>query len=334
MLDKSKRVSSIVEALGGLIRLEAGELATAQRAAQLCKADLATHMVIEMTSLQGTIGKYYALESGESQAVAQAIYEHYLPRFAGDSLPQSKAGLVVGLADRLDTLSGLFAAGLIPSGAKDPFALRRAALGLVQALIAQNVDLELGEALAAAAARLPITASTESQSACLEFIVERLRNLLLDTDHRYDIVDAVLAEQGSNPTRAATAVDELTGWVSRTNWHSILPAYARCVRIVRSAPEDSHLKAYQTLPETEPAETNLFEAVQTTEARLAGDGTRSSPNAMLNAFLPMIPAVNRFFDEVLVMAEDVQVRQNRLALVQRIAALADGVADFSRLEGF
>jgi glycyl-tRNA synthetase len=207
-------------------------------------------------------------------------------------------------------------------------------LGLVQALIAQNVDLELGEALAAAAARLPITASTESQSACLEFIVERLRNLLLDTNHRYDIVDAVLAEQGSNPSKAATAVGELTGWVSRTDWHSILPAYARCVRIVRSAPEDSHLKAYQTLPETEPAETNLFKALQTAEAKLAGDGTRSSPNAMLNAFLPMIPSINRFFDEVLVMAEDVQVRQNRLALVQRIAALTDGVADLSRLEGF
>jgi glycyl-tRNA synthetase len=291
-------------------------------------------MVVEMTSLQGTIGRYYALESGESEAVAVAIYEHYLPRFAGDILPQSKPGLVVGLADRLDTLSGLFAAGLVPSGAKDPFALRRAALGLVQALIAQNVDLELGEALASAAERLPIAASTESQAACLGFIVERLRNLMLEAGSRYDIVDAVVAAQGDNPARCTAAVHELTGWVARPDWHTILPAYARCVRIVRSAPVEALGQTYQALPGSEAAELGLLEALQTAEAQLASTQVGGSPDAMLKAFIPMIPAVNRFFDEVLVMAEDAQVRRNRLALVGRIAALAEGVADFSRLEGF
>jgi glycyl-tRNA synthetase len=334
MLDKSQRVTALSEVLGMMLKLETQEAATAKRAARLCKADLATHMVVEMTSLQGTIGRYYALESGESEAVALAIFEHYLPRFAGDILPQSKPGLVVGLADRLDTLSGLFAAGLIPSGAKDPFALRRAALGLVQSLIAQQVDLELGTALAAAAERLPIAASTESQVACLGFIVERLRNLMLEAGSRYDIVDAVLAAQGSNPAHCASAVRERTEWVSRPDWHTILPAYARCVRIVRSAPISPDTQSYQVLPGSEPAELGLLEALQTTEAQLAGSQSATSPNAMLNAFTPMIPAVNRFFDEVLVMAEDAQVRQNRLALVGRIAALAEGVADFSRLEGF
>jgi len=334
MLDKSQRIAALSEVLGRLLKLQPDDVATATRAAQLCKADLATHMVIDMTSLQGTLGRYYALESGESEAVALAIYEHYLPRFAGDILPQSKPGLVVGLADRLDTLSGLFAAGLIPSGARDPFALRRAALGLVQALIAQRVDLELGKAMAAAAEQLPISASAESQAACLDFIVERLRNLMLEAGSRYDIVDGVLAAQGSNPAQCAVAINELTGWVARPDWHTILPAYARCVRIVRSAPAQPGTQAYQVLPGSELAELELFEVLRTAEAKLAAAQVSGSPDAMLKAFTPMIPAVNRFFDEVLVMAENAQVRQNRLALVGRIAALATGVADFSRLEGF
>jgi glycyl-tRNA synthetase len=335
MLDKSQRVTALTEVLSGLLRLDAQETSTATRAAHLCKADLATHMVVEMTSLQGIIGQYYALESGESLAVAQGIFEHYLPRFAGDALPQGKPGLVVGLADRLDTLSGLFAAGLAPSGAKDPFAQRRAALGLVQALIAQKVDLELKQALQAAAQYLPISASAESQAACLDFIVERLRNWLLEAGNHYDIVDAVLAAQGSNPARAAAAVRELAEWVARPDWHTILPAYARCVRIIRSAPAGVEpVQPYRLLPGTEPAELVLFEALQAAETVLGAGGVHGSPEAMLSAFTPMIPAVNRFFDEVLVMAEDETVRQNRLALLRQVAAFAEGVADFSRLEGF
>ena len=334
MLDKSQRVTALTEALGSLLKLEAQDLAVARRAAQLCKADLATHMVIEMTALQGTIGRYYALESGESEAVAQAIFEHYLPRFAGDALPQGKPGLIIGLADRLDSLSGLFAAGLAPSGAKDPYAQRRTALGLVQALIAHGLDLDLSQALQEAAKRLPITASVESQAACLEFIIERLRNLMLEMGNRYDIVEAVLAAQGSNPARCASAVHELTAWVKRPDWHTILPAYARCVRIVRSAASAVTSQPYQLLAGTEPAELGLREALQAAEATLQASGAQGSPEAMLNAFTPIIPAVNRFFDEVLVMAEDAAVRQNRLALVRQVASLADGVADFSRLEGF
>lgn len=317
-----------------MLHLDSLETATTQRAAQLCKADLATHMVIDMTSLQGTLGRYYALESGESEAVALAIYEHYLPRFSGDALPLSKPGLVVGLADRLDTLSGLFASGLIPSGAKDPFALRRAALGLVQALIGQKVDLDLKTALAAAAERLPITVSAESQVACLEFIIERLRNLLLEAGNRYDVVDAVVAAQGSNPARCARAVSELSEWVRREDWHTILPAYARCVRIIRSATSEATGRTYQDLPSSEPAEVELAGALKTAQESLATAGQTGSATVMLEAFVPMIPAVNRFFDEVLVMAEDAQVRHNRLALVGGIARLADGVADLSRLEGF
>jgi len=328
MLDKTHRITALVDDLASSAALSPEELPVARRAAELCKADLATHMVVEMTSLQGQMGRYYALHSGEPEAVAQAIFEHYLPRFSGDALPASRPGLLVGLADRLDTLAGLFAAGLAPSGARDPFAMRRAALGLVQALIGQDLDFDLRPALAAAAGRLPIPASPETQAACLAFIVERLRYFFLEAKARHDVVDAVLAAQGENPARAARAVRELAAWTSRPDWHTTLPAYARCVRITRDQPE-----RYPVDPARLelPAERELYAALQQAEAAPRRPG---SVDDFLNAFLPMIPAVNRFFEAVLVMAEDPAVRRNRLGLLQRIAALAEGAADLSRLEGF
>ena len=328
MLDKSRRVASLVETLAPLLGLTVEEMTSAGRAALLCKADLATKMVVDMTSLQGSLGRHYALRSGESQAVAQAIFDHYLPRFSGDSLPLTRPGLVVGLADRLDTLVGLFAAGMAPTGARDPFALRRTALGMVQLLIANDLDFDVRLGLVTAASQMPIAASEENMNACLAFAIERLRNLLQEQGGRYDVVEAVLTAQGKNPARAARAVRQLASWVSRSDWHAILPAYARCVRITRD-----QLERYSVEPDAlaEPAEAELYTALQAAEAiqRLPG-----SVDDLLNTFLPMIPVINRFFDVVLVMTEDARLRNNRLGLLQRISELADGIADLSKLESF
>jgi glycyl-tRNA synthetase len=329
MYDKSQRVRAITEKLAVALSLGETDTVTALRAAELCKADLATRMVVEMTSLQGMMGRHYALLSGESAAVAQAIWEHYLPRSTGDALPQERPGLVVGLADRLDTLAGLFAAGLAPSGTKDPFAQRRAALGLVQALIGTKLDFDLRWAVKEIAApALPIPAEAENLEACIQFIIERLRNLLLEQGGRYDVVEAVLGAQGHNPAQAAQALAALTAWVERPDWNTILPAYSRCVRITRDLKE-----RYPVTPEffAEAAERELYAALQNVEAtpRRAG-----SVEDFFACFLPLIPQINHFFDAVLVMAEDAALRQNRLGMLQRIASLADGVADFSRLEGF
>ncbi|HEB64911.1 MAG TPA: glycine--tRNA ligase subunit beta [Chloroflexi bacterium] len=328
MLDKTERIAALVEALLPRMEMTPEEAQAARRAARLCKADLATSMVVEMTSLQGVMGRYYALHSGEPPAVAEAIFEHYLPRFAGDALPRSKPGLLVGLADRIDSLAGLFAVNMAPTGNKDPFALRRAALGLVSSLLAWNLDFDLRAALKAAAGVLPARFDADEQADCLTFIVERLRNLLLEKGYRYDVVDAVLVAQGHNPARAARAVEELSAWVERPDWSTILPAYARCVRITRDKDE-----TYPVVPETfvEAAEHALYAALRQAQAARRRPG---SVDDFMEAFLPMIPVINRFFEDVLVMAEDPAQRANRLGMLQAIASLAEGVADFSRLEGF
>ncbi|MEN6483041.1 MAG: glycine--tRNA ligase subunit beta [Anaerolineaceae bacterium] len=328
MLDKTVRVEKLTAKLIPLFELDAGETQTALRAAKLCKADLVTQMVIEMTSLQGIMGKFYARRSGETEAVSEAIFEHYLPRFAGDNAPSNKVGLVIGIADRLDTLTGLFAAGLAPTGTKDPFAQRRAALGLVQNLIAWNIDFDLREGIRNAAEQQPIEADEQSQAACLEFIVGRLQNYLLEQGYRHDVVAAVLAEQGHNPAAAYQAVKTLSEWVARSDWNQILSTYSRCVRITRDQVERFPLDPALL---QDDAERELFGGLQAvfTYGRRPGSVTN-----FFQVFMPLMPVINHFFESVLVMAEDPAVRVNRLSLLQRVSALTNGVADFSKLEGF
>ncbi len=324
MLDKSDRMLKLGAELGDMLGFkEVTQLKHLARGVYLAKADLVTQMVTEMTSLQGIIGGEYALRSGEAPEVAGAIGEQYEP------VPQSKIGLVVALTDRLDSLVGLFAAGLAPTGAKDPFALRRAAIGTVQPLIEHDLDFDLREAVARTAKLQPIAASDEIQAQVLDFIAGRL-SVLLKESYRYDVVDAVLAEQSDNPASAARAVKQLQAWVEREDWGEILPGYARCVRIIRSAQtEDRGPWTVDSGKLVEEAERGLYAAIQSSVV-----DRPASVDEFLNIVLKLIPAINKFFDEVLVMAEEEDIRKNRLALVGQIAGLADGIADLSKLEGF
>jgi len=333
MLDKCDRVERLTEQLSSILTLTPAQAAMAARAAHLCKADLATQMVVEMTSLQGVIGRYYAVDSGESAEVAQAIYEHNLPRGAEDAVPESPAGIAVAIADRLDSLAGLFAAGLAPTGTRDPFALRRAALGLIQILLARGISFDLRQGIRLAASFQPIPVSEALQSQVMEFISARLRGVLTDQGFRYDVVEAVLAAQGSNPLLARRAAEELTGWVKKSDWPPILAAYARCVRITREFPE-----TFAVDPErlSEPSELALWEVCRkTSEAAvtLKETGTLTVEN-LLQAFVPHIPVISQFFEKVLVMTDNPAVRNNRLGMLQIIARLPSGVADLSKLEGF
>jgi len=328
LLDKTRRITKLVDPIAGQFELSENDLQTTRRAAALCKADLATNMVVEMTSLQGIMGRYYALHSGEDSAVAEAIFEHYLPRSSTDQLPKTKPGLVVGLADRLDTLMGLFAAGLAPTGTKDPFAQRRAALGICQNLIVWELNFDLRWGLAEAGRALEIETTAEDTSACIDFIQGRLRSMLLEQGFRYDVVEAVLAEKGHDPYGALIGVRELSAWVEREDWDQVLPAFSRCVRITRDV-EKTFVVTTSLLDSA--SEKALYEATLQAERDLE---KRLSVDNFLNAFLPMVPVINRFFDEVLVMAEDDEVRNNRLALLQRVSALSDSIVDLTHLEGF
>lgn len=330
MLEKTQRIENITRKLLSALNLDYIDEKTTMRAAMLCKADLVTHMVTEMTSLQGVMGHYYAIRSDEGEEVGQAIEEHYYPRFSGDRSPNSTPGLVIGLADRLDSLAGLFAVGNAPNGNKDPFGLRRTAIGLVQNLINADIQFDLRQGLEFAAEALQgvVNFTIDQQKDCLAFIIDRLETLLREQGYAYDIVAAILAEQGSIPARAVNAIRQLTTWVAKEDWKIILPAYARCVRITRDLKNtiDFHQEIL-----TEPAEKELANKLLQAQAvqRKPGD-----VDDFFRAFTPLIPSINQFFDNVMVMVEDEKIRQNRLALLKSISVLASGVADFSKMEGF
>ena len=328
MLDKVSRIEKLTATVGGMLGLDKKAIDAAQRAAHLCKADLSTQMVIEMTALQGEIGRVYALKSGETQEVADAIMEHYLPRSAKDRLPETEAGIAVGLADRLDTLIGLIAAGYKPTGARDPFALRRTAIGLVQVLMVRNISMDLRAAINAAKKHLPIPAPEGIVQECLEFITARLQAHLLAEGKPHDAIEAVLAEQGYDPTHAASAVERLKSWREREDWPEMLQAYARCARITRAEEE-----TFTVLPEMleDDAEKELFAAVLGAEGV---DREKGSIDDFFTMFQPLVPVITRYFEEVLVMAEEPELRGNRLGTIQRVVKLANNVLDLSRLEGF
>jgi glycyl-tRNA synthetase len=321
MLDKSERILTLAAELSKMLGFTEHETRNTQRAAYLSKADLTTQMVTEMTSLQGIIGREYALRSGENNDVAVAIGEQYQP------IPQTKIGLVVALADRLDSLVGLFAAGLAPTGTKDPFGLRRAAIGTVQPLIEHDLDFDLRAAVEKSAATQTIPVSDEVKTQVLEFIAGRLRVVLADNGFRHDVVDAVLTAQSHNPAASARAAKALQAWVARPDWDTILPAFARCVRITRS--QTIEKQSVDPAKFVESEEKQLYTVIQTSVRR-----PPSTVDEFLSIVVVLIPSINAFFDKVLVMAEDQQVRENRLALLQSIASLSTGIADLSKLAGF
>jgi glycyl-tRNA synthetase len=222
----------------------------------------------------------------------------------------------------------LFAVDLAPTGTKDPYAQRRAALGICQNLIAWELSFDLRQALAEARKVMTVEVSDENEAACFDFILGRLRVMLLDMGFNYDVVDAVLAAKGKDPYGALVGIQQLSEVVAREDWSEILPAFSRCVRITRDLDQVYPVDAVSL---QEQAEKDLLKALEKAEGELAGKDTVA---AFIAAFVPMVPAINIFFDAVLVMDEDEKVRQARLGLLQRVAALSAGIADLSALEGF
>lgn len=320
MLDRVKRLERLAPRIAAMLGLGDDVTDLAARAAALSKADLATSMVVEMTSLQGIMGGHYARLSGEPEAVVQAIAEQY------DAVSKTQPGLALAIADRLDSLMGLFAVGLAPRGSNDPFALRRAAIHILENLIANEVSFDLREGLRAAAELLPASSDGATIDYVLDFIAGRLESLLRDQGLPANEVRAILAEQAHDPFAAARAAGELAEATARGDWEQLLDAYARCVRITRDV-ETRHTLRPQAF--RHDAEKELLAAL--VDAQGQKDGTVPTLVASLEQ---LQPAISRFFDDVLVMDEDEALRHNRLALLQGVVALASGIADLSHLEGF
>ena len=323
MLDKSQRIEQLAVQLAEFFGLDNNQIATVKKAAHLSKADLATQMVVEMTGLQGVIGREYALDSGESKQVAEAIEQHYWPLRINSDLPESIPGVIVGLADRLDSLVGLLSVGLKPTGDTDPFGQRKMALGCVQLLLGKTLDIDLRIALEMAAQAQPVRTEAVVEQAA-SFILKRLQVVLRDRDYRHDVLEAVLSVQGYNPWRALQSIEQLTRWIGREDWPIILDSFARCIRIL---PETEDLVSVDNGLFSSDCEMDLWEA-------LSNIVPSDTVDDFLNSFAVIVPAITSFFEEVLVMSDDLDVRSNRIALLRSVSQLADGLVDMSKMDGF
>ena len=328
--DKQTRIAAIATALAGQLGFNVEQV---QRAASLCKCDLVTSMVFEFPDLQGIMGRYYALHDGEDEAVARALDEQYQPRFAGDALPASDTGQALAIAERLDTLVGIFTIGQTPTGDKDPFGLRRSALGLLRILIEKQLDLDLRTFIDTAANNFPDDLDAASIGDPLfSFMMERLRAWYLDAGYEIQVFEAVLARQPQRPLDFDQRMRAVRAFRALPEADSLAAANKRIRNILRKA--DTAIPAsYDTQLLQEPAEQALAAALQTldTQTRPLFE-QRDYTNALCQLAALQIP-VDAFFDDVMVMTDDVALRDNRLALLQALSELFLQVADISLLQG-
>jgi glycyl-tRNA synthetase beta chain len=303
------------------------------RAAGIAKADLMTAMVGEFPELQGTMGRYYAAAEGYPEEIAAAIEEHYRPRFAGDALPSTKIGRALALADKIDTLVGIFAIEQRPSGAKDPFGLRRAALGVLRILLEGRLDLDLSELIAASAAAQPVLRPAVAQEVG-DFIAERLRGLWLERADgtTSEMIDAVLAQRPRSPVDADNRLEALKEFLTLPEAGVLTAINKRLVNILRKAQPDAPA-AVDAAAFTEAAERGLYQALTQARIRLEPLTAQRRYGESLRTLIALRAAVDDFFEHIMVMDENAGRRANRLALLREVQGLFGAVADLSRLPG-
>jgi glycyl-tRNA synthetase beta chain len=340
--DKTRRVATLA---GEIALLIDADQATAVRAAELAKCDLLSNMVGEFPELQGIMGRYYATADEEAAEVCAAIDEHYLPRGAGGALPVTGAGVSVALADKLDTLAGIFAIGQKPSGTKDPFGLRRAAIGALRILVEKKLDVDLRALVARACALQPVQ-SIGASAEVWEFMVERLRAYLLDSAGAgitTEMFDAVRASEPVSPLDFRARLDALATFLALPEAASLTAANKRIANILKKStsvtPDGG--RATPVAPQVEllrePAEKALHEAlsdaVPDVERALGKAQSKRDYAGALARLAKLRPAVDAFFDGVMVNAEDPALRNNRLALLADLRGLFTRIADLSCLPG-
>ena len=332
VLDKSEQVKVLVRALSDAVGANVDAAVTA---AELAKCDLVTDMVGEFPGLQGVMGRYYATEVDRvDPEIAAAIEEQYKPRFAGDTLPETKCGRALAIADKLDTIVGIFAAGLKPTGNRDPFALRRSALGLLRILIECEIDIDLPAAINISADMKPIETDGAARESIYEFIMDRLRAYYSDTDTAVtpEMIEAVMANQPVSPLDFHQRLQAVKQFTTLDAAKSLAAANKRIVNILRKADEQPADAANPKIM-TESAEKELYDAVNAMRDEVTPLLTARDYTAALEKLSGLRDTVDRFFDDVMVMDEDKDRRLNRLALLDSLRKLFLHTADISRLPG-
>ncbi len=334
--DRTKRVCQIAQSIAGLITAALGltgappDLAAASvTAARLAKCDLLTDMVGEFPELQGIMGGYYARHDGLSDDIACAIEDHYKPRFAGDALPRHLTGIVVALADKLETLVGLFGIGCLPTGDKDPFALRRHALGVIRMVIERDLAIDLSALISAAASAFAVQA-TDVRVTLSDFVFDRLAGMLRDQGYRAPEVDAVLAQRPDRLAEVPKRLAAVRAFAALPAAPALASANKRIGNILKKSDTvvDAHINPSLL---TEPAEQALFAALQNTLPQAAAQIESGDYTASLQTLSVLRTPVDDFFAGVMVNTENADIRQNRLCLLQTLHQAMNRVADLSKL---
>lgn len=335
--DKTERIVALSGYIAQQLGLDGPARDEVHRAARLCKCDLLTSMVGEFPELQGIMGRHYAERQGESPNVAQAMFEHYLPRFAGDQLPVTAVGRAVAIADKLDTLCGIFSIGMIPTGDKDPFALRRAALGVLRIMIESPLELDLRALLNEAVRHLPATGGKKTPAhevvdAVFRYMMERLRAYYSDVGVRPDVFEAVLVRRVTVPSDFHRRIEAVSRFQRLPEAASLAAANKRIANILRQAGIET-AGAVDESKLTEPAEKALWKLIARLSDEIEPLWRDHRYEQALTRLATLKEPVDGFFDAVMVMVDDKALRDNRLALLAALYHMFLRVADISCLQG-
>ena len=338
LADKMDRVEDLAGRLAAFV--PDCDAALARRATKLAKADLTTEMVGEFPELQGIMGRYYAQHDGEPEAVCAAIADHYSPQGPSDSCPTAPVSVAVALADKIDTLVGFFAIDERPTGSRDPFALRRAALGVIRLVTENRLAIPLRQLFGYAHDQIGLddgVSKPETTRALLDFLADRLKVHLREEDTRHDLITAVFALGDEDDlNRLIARVEALKGFLATENGTNLLIAYRRAANIVRIEEKKDDRKFGTDLKIDqlhEPAELDLYSVLDETNRQLEPLLVRDEFKAMMQVLAKLRDPVDKFFDDVTVNVDDPDLRENRLRFLAGIVATMDQVADFSKIEG-
>ena len=326
LLDKSERIYEIAKIYGREVDVNLEDL---QRAAYFAKADLVTNMVFEFDELQGYMGMQYSKLDGNNDVVSQAIYEHYMPRFNGDTVPSTMEGAILSIIDKMDTIAGFFAIGIQPTGSADPFALRRQCIGILSILLEKNIEIDVARLASIALDQYSNVEFDKEKvvASIIDFFNERTKNMFKDMGIRYDVVEAVLTGDEKNISDLYTRADAMNKWIERDTLTDMLVAFNR----VSSLAENAESTSIDEGLFVEDVEKDLFRDFKSVDSQIVSLMKEKEYTKSLDAFASLKPSVDRFFDGVMVMDENMKIRANRLALLKNISNSMLKVCDLTKI---